>query len=238
MLELVARGARGESRWLFAGALPGLTAAFVTLPDGTPFVVALTAVVLAALASLGALAIADVLRPSDRPTLTAIWGTAALVTFLWGNIPSAARPARAVGRRRRRRRALGGAGHRVVLAGAWLGRSLRLIARDRAEAADRAAALEALRSRVRERGTERSTLAPVATNPLAASASPQGQARAAAVSAGVPAAADGVLVVTTNLPGSSPAPAVAGEPPVPVPDRRSPARADRDPSITFWPSGV
>ena len=213
-------------RLLFAGALPGFTYAFFTLPPVAQIgELQLIGQLLAAmLIGAGLIFALHSLTGASNAHLSALFGAASLGIFYWFNVPTvietvadlidepvgpwATWEARGI---------IG------VLILAWLVRALRhagkftLIRRPPAEPA---VALPTL---------------PVQQAPVRAPAPLPAAAPAPRLSV------DALPMATPQQPEPTPVErrvrVEAGEPAVPIPDRRAPDRPLRDPAITFWPDG-
>ncbi|MBJ7471510.1 MAG: FAD-dependent oxidoreductase, partial [Solirubrobacteraceae bacterium] len=190
--------------------------------------------------------IADSYTSIGRGRLTAVWGAAALTLFYWTTTPDIAAAIEELGGVELGSAAVWEARIIVaIVAAIWLVRGWRLAA-PAAEASGGTPPVPA------PLGTLLPMVSPEAgapggeerrgeLDPDAASerASAQAQLVASAFAAAAPIgqADDGSPDHASPLVASA-APVIAGSPPVQIPDRRGANRADRAPTVVFWPDGA
>lgn len=249
LADLAHSDGRGESRWVFAGLLPGFIFGFSLVPVGTPYGKTVWFLAAWALFSLGLLTVADSYTRLGRGRLTALWGAAALVLFYWTNAPTSADAIAYLADVEMGDAAVWEARAVIlVIVAIWLARGLKLAAAEtKRDAVDSftpvGTDLPMVAPDVQPRRLAPHD-APLEQEPLvgAASTGAQAQIIASAVAAAAPVAApaDSLLQIARHGDASTVASAaavIAGSPPVQIPDRRGPGRPDRSPTIIFWPDG-
>lgn len=224
---------RSGYRLLFAGALPGFTYAFFTLPPIAQIGLGgLTTRLLGAmLIGAGLVFALHTLTGARLGHLTALFGAASLGIFYWFNVPTVAatigelidQPVEAWAVWEAR-------GVVGLLIAAWLVRGLRLAGSF---------------SLVKPAPVTAAAPLPVASGPSLPVAPPVATAPAPPTAPATGIALPMISVDPAARRVEEPAePAVdrrarvvAGEPAVPIPDRRAPDRPMRPPAVTFWPEG-